>query len=573
MSKNNRGGKLGDECTFTTPEMEGKMADERVTNDGAHGSGNDYNRGRNDYYDGREEEDMAELRQILAQRSQYIGLVDEYDDGTLLSKRTKRRIFFASVVLTMLGLLMVGCYYLGYRKASESIKPQLVTKETERVIKSGEAFDEEAAKRYMPEGGFSPESDSMMLSECYKSSGVDGFCYAFANDGEFLQYCQENYPEAVYPSNEWTVEEVLDSYRNSPEIWAGHENRWTFYENYLCWTPDYKHCFAVIGDWHDADGRVRSGWLLIDGVRVCAVDEQTYSLDPDTLVAKYRSGEWDGRALRSADFGTTAYLDTDQIRLSYSYQKYLYSPLQDPQGLAYDDYEEPWWYDPEEAAKYDVVDFGEYCYDDHIWSSIYVKVYPDLPDDYDVQHIVDTDSSYSRKEPVLNVLTWDGLLQRYSRTELLDEWDLMGFGCIDLKSNRICTANNPLEPGDVFYLRNGSRIYALKEGGEVNQILDGIFVKDDSAFDSLRYAKIFVLNDDGELWRYDLEEGKTYLLANGVLETNFDKLMAYRTEDGYYTLYRDYDQESGYLSLYLGTEPLEYYLDFWQNLEKANWRY
>lgn len=543
----------------------GRGAGESVTEESGR-ERNDFN--GTETYNIEADEGMQALQKMFAddakrqrKESRY-----EYDlEPPALVKQVKRVILPVAAILTV--LVMVGgiCYYCGYHRELTSDQMRELAAERFRDFRSG---DQDAGSGlYMPEGGFSPDSDTRMLSEFYSGNIGEDFYSSYENDGEFLRFCQETYPDALYPTNEWTVEEVLDFYRNSLETWGYYDSSFSYDQYYLCWTPDYKHCFAVEDGWYSNGKGATTGWLMIDGVRVTAIDEQTYSVEPDTLIAKYRAGEWDGDILRSEDFGTTVYL-SGQTELHYRYQENFYSPEQDPQGLAYDGYKDPWWYDDKKAEQYGVTDYCEYTYDDCRNCWVDVECYPDLPDDFNLLQIVDT---ANRTEDALDVLLRDGRLQRYSRMELVDEWGLSELDYVDLDGDWMCYAYHPLEPDDEMYYRVGNQIFALKKGGEVSLVFDDICLKSGSrAYSYLRRDKIFVCQD-GDLYRVALDEGKKYLLDTGVLEMEFDDIWAYKKEDGYYTLYRDYDLDSGYSSLYLGTESLDYYLQYREHLDKADW--
>jgi len=493
---------------------------------------------------------------------------DAYDDGRSRYAAMSVAATMVAVIVVMATLCVI-CYKAGYHKMLTSEKMRQLASELvfDARTKNGDVVE----KSYMPEGGFTFDSDTMILSEFYKdTTNLDGTFYLYNNDGEFLWYFQEKYPEALYPSNEWTPDEVLTFYRDSPESWAYYESAYLGRGYFICLTPDYKHCFAVKDDEYGyGDEAATMGWLIIDGVYVTAIDEQTAdSLEPDVLIAQYRAGDWDGSLLKSKDYGTTVSLSYDQAELSYSYQKRIYSPAQDPQGLAYDGYEDPWWYDDELAEKYGVDNPSELVYDFGFESRVQVECYPDLPDEFEVERIMDTETP-PRLACTLDVLLNDGRLQRYSRTELLDEWDLSGMTRVSLDNKVMCYVAEPFSPDDEIYYLDDSKLFALKTGGEVSLMLEHVDAIDYGY--SLRGSTILAL-EDGELRHYDMYEGEIGVLDRDVLELDFGEIMAYKKADGYHTLYRAYDDgEFGYGTLYLGDESLDYYVEYCKNLSQADW--
>lgn len=496
-----------------------------------------------------------------------------------LGRRLRRYLAVAKLIAILAVVLMVTtvvpciiCYNLGHHKklTSDEVRQLAYESVYDARTKNGDIVE----KSYMPEGGFTFDSDTMMLAELYKdSTNLDGTFYLYNNDGEFLQHFVEKYPEALYPSNDWTSDEVLAFYRESPDSWAGYESAYLGKRFFVCLTPDYKHCFVVKDDEYGyGDEKAAMGWLIIDGVYVTVIDEQTTdSLEPDVLIAQYRDGTWDGDLLRSSDYGTTAMLLYSGTELYYSYQKNVYLQEQDPQGLAYDGYEDPWWYDDELAEKYNVGKFCEWISDSGYESTIWVKCYPDLPNDFDVEQIVGTGTPMKY---ALDVLLEDGRLQRYSRMELLEEWDLSGMTEMSLDDDVVCYAGHPFDSNDEVYYLDDGKLFVLKTGGEVSLMLDHIDAIDRGY--SLRGSTLFAL-EDGKLCAYDMYDGKVYTLDYDVLELNFEGMMAYKKADGYYTLYRVRgDGESDYGTLYLGDESLDYYIQYRKNLELAsysNWSF
>ena len=59
------------------------------------------------------------------------------------------------------------------------------------------------------------------MREFYDSE-VGRHASTMTTDDEFRLYCQEEYSTAVYHSNEWTPDEVIQSYLDTPEIWGSY---------------------------------------------------------------------------------------------------------------------------------------------------------------------------------------------------------------------------------------------------------------------------------------------------------------------------------------------------------------
>lgn len=192
------------------------------------------------------------------------------------------------------------------------------------------------------------------MSGFYRNRDPWGISLA-ETDAEFREYCQVNFPYAVYPSDEWTAEEVIQSYRETPEIWGFWTDSYSQDGFYFTWTPGYQHCLILSSgylpeEW--AYGELDSGWLIVDGVRVEAYGPTLDTVEPRSLAALYRSGAWDGSPVRSADWGTEVFVDSEGV-LDYFYFAYSYDETYDPEGLAYTGYAEPWWagqIDPEIAV-------------------------------------------------------------------------------------------------------------------------------------------------------------------------------------------------------------------------------
>lgn len=172
-------------------------------------------------------------------------------------------------------------------------------------------------------------------------------------DAEFREWCQENYPEAVLPSNDWTAEEVLVLWTEKPEIWGVWKDVEHLSErSYFVWTPDWEHCFyldmdkpILPADYETGEHQeLISGWLVMDGVRIKMIDTETYDIDdPYEMLRQYQTGEWDGETRRSHDGATTVEVSW-RGTLEYTYEAWKYDATTDPLELAYQGYAaEPWW--------------------------------------------------------------------------------------------------------------------------------------------------------------------------------------------------------------------------------------
>lgn len=297
------------------------------------------------------------------------------------------------------------------------------------------------------------------------------------------------------------------------------------------------------------------------------IDEQTAdSMDPEDLIAQYRAGAWDGSLIRSKDYGTEVSLTRDLTELRYSYKQRVYSEKQDPLGLAYNGYEDPWWYNESLAKKYGLGEHTEIVCDFGYWSMASVKCYPDLPDDFETKRIVTTEAPAKN---TLDVLLDNGHLQRYSQTKLLDEWDLSDMKPESIDDEVLSYVKEPFAPSDKIYYLYNDKLYALKSGGKIELMLDHVDAID-RGYD-LRNSTLFVV-EDGELLGYNMYYGRVRTLDHDVLKLEFNEIMAYKKADGYYTLYHVYGSDGlEYATLYLGEQSLGHYIEYRENLEAAEW--
>lgn len=171
-------------------------------------------------------------------------------------------------------------------------------------------------------------------------------------DAEFREWCQENYPEAVLATDEWTAESVIESWCNAPEIWGVWTDSYNDLKTYFVWSADYGHCFyldmdepILLTDYETGEHQeLVSGWLVMDGVRIKMIDAETYDIDdPYEMLRQYQAGEWDGETRRSHDGSTTVEVSW-RGTLEYTYKAWKYDATTDPLELAHQGYAaEPWW--------------------------------------------------------------------------------------------------------------------------------------------------------------------------------------------------------------------------------------
>lgn len=148
---------------------------------------------------------------------------------------------------------------------------------------------------------------------------------------------RDYYYEDTYPSSEWTVDEVMDYYRehyyywgDDPEQTPGRETK------FYLWMPDYEHQFMV-----DTIER----WLYIDRIKAAPLDTESYSMNPKDLVEAFQNREWDGEIRRYSDnFSTYVKVVPEYGLLKYGFQTTRLSKEEDPLGLAYTGYLDvvPW---------------------------------------------------------------------------------------------------------------------------------------------------------------------------------------------------------------------------------------
>lgn len=410
------------------------------------------------------------------------------------------------------------------------------------------------------------------------------------NDEEFRAWCQENWPEATYPSEEWTAEEVIATWVEKPEIWGSYTEDYYDDTHFFTWSADWEHCFildaymiydlfADDAEWWSEGVKAEhkaptSGWLVVDGLRVQMLDQETYDIyDPYELVRQYQAGEWDGSNRRSPDGSTRVRVSSyDGGLLDYWYQAYSYDESADPLGMAWTSFDrQPWWTRadvpeelmsaiPEQRREW-TDPWGE-APNMMMLSSADIKVYVDLPIGYDTSEfvkIVKTGQGtfgYSSKGVKL-----------FRKGELVEEWTLASNTRESLMLMRF------EDPGaeyaqDLAYVYDGERIWALRADGAKEVVLE-----------NLQYAHyndaVFLGFHGNELvyWKGSARyEGSAspVVIATDVLEVDVTDLAMLRKEDGWYVIVRGMD---GSLILrYLGeSEGPVYYAQLYKDLGSAGY--
>lgn len=298
----------------------------------------------------------------------------------------------------------------------------------------------------------------------------------FQDDEEFQTFCQEQYPEAVYPHTEWTAEEVIQSYDDTPEIWAYHETG-PFIGEYLTWTPGYEHCFILEVDapaMNQDHGEITSGWLVVDGVRVQPLDKTLYDMDntywPQILLIEYRKGKWDGSLIRSEDGATTVRINA-QGALEYVYDARFYDATTDPEGLAWSGYSRetvPWWRDGIEWSATDLIrpqleELGEWSPEqDRAHERLVTKIYveaPYLTDGNEFTQTLWTEKGLFAISP--------GVIRLYKDGKELEKWVCTGTAEAEAYLTESTKEPDAEHAEDLAYFYDGKSLRALRADGQM----------------------------------------------------------------------------------------------------------
>jgi len=474
-----------------------------------------------------------------------------------------RRIRTLAVVFLAAMALVMGCLF-GTMRTTERYNKVVAGQQAEldEIHRAEQKLDERGVR-----------IDRMARYYSDHESVFDGGLSLVNTDAEFREYCRENYPEAVYPTSEWTADEVIQSYHDN------HEKMWGlwrdgYYESfYFCWTPGYEHCFILDTGYvfpEEEYGELGSGWLVVDGVKVQPFGESILLMDPELLLQAYQSGKWDGNSAMSPDWSTTAYVDS-KGNLAYYYSACCYDATIDPDGLAYTGYEEPWWVGDvkPEIAKL-LVEPEYYPLEeatDYASGSVDVNLNVDFPKDYDFEEVFLTrrfgGQSFCLKPTGVTLA---------ERGKILNEWQL------ELNRGTLIELLAPAkEPEaeyarDVAYVYDGDRLWALVEDGTLRLVIEKTAELDqgvsDVGFDLWGMNGKKLIHWDGRQY-YSVKQSPE-VIAENVEGVYFNTLRLIVKEDGCYAILRDYHSDVvEYPVEYLGAETPEYYEKQYQTMSEA----
>lgn len=394
------------------------------------------------------------------------------------------------------------------------------------------------------------------------------------NDGEFLQYCLTNFPDAkIDNANTETYDEVIKAFSDYGYQWAtfklkdGRKELVAWEHKWFGW-----HCYAMVEDssiaWLSDDTWLGSGWLYHNGVRVQAYDLATFSMDPQEIVKLYQYGYWLGMGyLRSDDYGTVAMNDNGKIKYSYSAKFY---PKDTHTVTAYTDYDEPWWNNCNSIGLNRIIASSYETNDSEASGYCETNYYLDLPIAYDPGKIYAADWYYrdfimNSDSPGAFFLTDDGMLQ-YARGELLEKWD---FTAASPEAEDCFVVPVRSEHGYLAYVYDGRRLLGLKTGGKYDVLMNRVIKPAMPG----PYDSLFGLVE-GKLvyWYYD-----TYLtLAEDVIYADFSEVKLFEKADGSYAItgediYSEIRNENTWSIVYLGPESLEHYLQAYKVLDAGRY--
>ncbi len=506
---------------------------------------------------------------------------DEYELEMIEHEAKRRKEWrFAAIIVCVVFVAILGAVLIMFwhaKKSSETVEARhnmnnvtgLEVKTQDEVLTED---DSAAMRMFEDDNAFSIYSTTDRLREIYVGWVDDP---SIQTDGEFIKECQMDYASAVYPSNDWTADEVIASYTESPDIWATYHNKWRSEDHFICWTPDYQHCFEL--EFDDNEGKIMTGWFCVNGVRVKMLDQVTFdAVDPASMVARYVSGEWNGSFVRSTDGGTGVEMNRSG-QIAYLFDTEVYTDQQDPEGLAYVDYAPPWWLD-ETTHDVDFYEDHNFGHDGSVWISGYVEVYPDLSDDIDVDGII---LARRRNEIGTLIATKDGAML-FSKGNLLTSWVFdqalpkENLTSTDTSSNaHTCSMTMPgvgAEVVDIGYIYDGKRILALEPDGQVSILIDEVLVEEKVSPYSTAFSwsdAIGLRGDSLVLCEFESykNEYETRVLATEVQSVDFVEMRTFEREDGLYAL--AYDDDYEIVAVYLGKESKQYYSDLYETLNYA----
>ncbi len=486
-----------------------------------------------------------------------------------------------TIVVFLIAMFIAGWQY-GHASARDESKAQLT--EMEEVI--AEQAQELNAVDGLDENGVRLDR----MREFYGGHEPD-MLPKVKDDAEFKEYCQENLPEAVYPSTEWTVDGIIASWLEQPEIWGCFTDDYYMTEHYLTWTPDYKYCFILDADRpivliDEASGKhkeLESGWLIINGVRAKMLDTKTYEVDdPYELVRQYQAGEWDGSLRRSSDGATEVDVDRWYGTLNYTFKAWRYDETTDPENLAYTGFEcQPWWKKeglaPELAMHLSTKERAPLIWQEgstHAMAWLDLGIYVDAPiGRYDTKIVLST--AYCDDGTFF--VTKNGVELMRRGEPVSEKWEY------ELEKDEYSLLMRFSEPSaeyaaDMAYLydEREHKMFALRPNGEMTPALDCVVDAD------LRFRNYWG-------WRFGQERSSgtelvcfsgsghyfstklPLVLATNVIEVDFSELPLFTKSNGTYVVVSDRESDDRYKTVYLGKESMEYYKGQLEVLKNAQY--
>ena len=509
-------------------------------------------------------------------------------------------LVISAVLLTGAGWLLGKTSARSERMALVAEKDATISEQNATIIelndaierKEAEMAEQEAEIRKITRRELEVDENGVIMTRMIEFYGShDPYCEPeIQNDEEFRAWCQENWPEAIYPYDEWTAEDVIVAWVEKPEIWGSYTEDYYDDTHFFTWSADWEHCFildaymtydlfADDAEWWSEGVKAEhkaptTGWLVVDGLRVQMLDQETYDIyDPYELVRQYQAGEWDGSNRRSPDGSTRVRVSSyDGGLLDYWYQAYTYDESADPLGIAWTDFDrQPWWTRadvPEELIsaiperRREWTDPWGEAPNMMMLSSADVEVYVDLPIGYDASEFVEI----VKTSQGTFCYSAEGV-KLFRKGELIEEW---AWASNTRESLMLMRFEEPSEEyaQDLAYLYCGGQILALRAGGELEVVLENLqYVHyNDAVFLGFHEDKLIY-------WKSSVHyEGTTSpaVVATDVLEVDVADVPMLRKEDGWYAIVRGTD--GGFTLLYLGeTEGLEYYSQLYKDLSSARY--
>lgn len=452
----------------------------------------------------------------------------------------------------------------------EQKEAEIAAKEAE--IKSNKARIKQLEWELMP-----VTAEGTAAARMYEFYGYHSYdrAPAFRTDEEFKEWCQEEHPEAVFPTNEWTVRDVVASWTENPEIWAKwHDNDYYYMGTWFCWTPDWQHCLILdadtdsysMTDYYTGEHlELVTGWLVVDGLRVAPIDESTYDIeDPYEMLRQYRAGEWDGSPRRSHDGSTTvSAVPYSEGQIIYSYQAWFYDEMFNPEGTAWADFApQPWWLGedvPEEFASRAWASDSEKDWTEknvRLRSGFSSGLYVDLPTDCEVSKDV-----YLSKSGGQTFYMDTKRVEVFQVGNSIYSWDYADFDfefVANSENMRLYRSfREPLEEyaQDMAYLYDGSgHLAALRQDGSAKLMLDKMLYADATNAEFWGFR-----GNDLICWRLSAKTSPS-VVGEDVLEVDFSTAVLFAKADGCYVVTFNRGENGDdyiYQAEYLGPLSLE----------------